>query len=101
MKLYVCYGKFPMGPHEHPCRTAWEALRDAGYEPEVKLTYGLGILPNAFNFTRGRREVRRLSPNGTNWVPLMEADDGTVVQGSKKIIAWAAENPVGGGMASQ
>ncbi len=82
-----------MGPHEHPCRTAWEALRDAGYEPEVKLTYGFGLLPNALNFTRGRREVRRLSPNGSNWVPLMHADDGTVVQGSKKIAAWAAENP--------
>lgn len=35
MKLYVCWGTFPTVGHEHACRTAQQALRAAGYEPEV------------------------------------------------------------------
>lgn len=95
MKLYVCYGTFRTPGHEHPCRAALFALREAGYEPEVVRAYGLGLLPDAFNFTSGRREVRRLT--GKNWVPAMVTDDGTAIGGSKKIIAWAAENPAEGG----
>lgn len=91
MKLYICYGIFKTPGHEHPCRAALLALREAGYDPQVVRAYGLGPLPNALNFTRGRREVRRLT--GKNWVPVMVADDGTVVGDSKKIVAWAEANP--------
>jgi hypothetical protein len=93
MKLYVCYGTWPLGPlpKRHPCGTAYRALRDAGYDPEVKRAYGLALLPSAFNLTPGRREVKRLT--GNYWVPAMVADDGEVVQGSREIAAWAKANP--------
>ena len=36
MKLYVCWGTFQVkGMRSHPCRNAYHALQDAGYEPEV------------------------------------------------------------------
>lgn len=93
MKLYVCYGTFKTPAHEHPCHTALMALREAGHDPEVVRAYGFGPLPNALNFTSGRREVRRLT--GQNWVPVLVTDDGTAINNSKKIIAWAKANPAG------
>jgi hypothetical protein len=93
MKLYVCYGTWKPAPRPggHPCGTAYHALKDAGHEPEVIRAGGLGALPDIFNRTRGRREVKRLT--GNHWVPALVADDGTVVQGSREIAAWAAANP--------
>lgn len=95
MKLYVCYGTWKPGPRPggHPCGRAYHALKDAGHEPEVIRSYGLGGLPDIFNATAGRREVRRLT--GNNWVPVLVADDGTVIQGSREIEAWARANPAG------
>jgi hypothetical protein len=94
MKLYVCYGTWKPAPRPggHPCGNAYHALVDAGYEPEVIRTYGLGILPSALNMTPGRREVRRLT--GNHWVPVLVTDDAAVIQGSRKIIEWAKANPV-------
>jgi hypothetical protein len=43
------------------------------------------------NWTRGRREVKRLT--GNYWVPVLVTDDGTVIQGSDKIKDWASANP--------
>ncbi len=64
----------------------------AGYEPEVIRSYGLGPLPGLVNdLTRGRREVKQLT--GSYWVPVLVTDDETVIQGSEKIIRWARENP--------
>ena len=94
MKLYVCYGTWTAGApvHHHPCGEAHKALRQAGYEPEVIRSYGLGPLPAVLNdLTRGRREVKQLT--GRYWVPALVTDDGTVVDGSAKIIAWAKANP--------
>jgi Glutathione S-transferase, N-terminal domain len=92
MKLYVCYGLFKSPrPGGHPCRNAHEALREAGYHPEVVKSYGLGILPKAFNLTKGRREVERLT--GSRMVPTLVLDDGTVVDGSQEIVAWAKAHP--------
>jgi hypothetical protein len=92
MKLYVCYGTFQTPrPGGHPCANAHRALKQAGYDPEVVRSYGFGLLPDALNLTRGRREVRRLT--GQNWVPVLVTDDGEVIQGSEKIVAWAAANP--------
>jgi hypothetical protein len=93
MKLYVCYGTFKAGvrPGGHPCGNAYEALREAGHDPEVVKSYGLGMLPDVLNNTRGRREVRELT--GNNMVPVLVTDDGAVVQGSKEIAAWADEHP--------
>jgi hypothetical protein len=93
MKLYVCYGTWKPAPRPggHPCGHAYSALRDAGYEPEVINSYGLGMLPDIFNRTKGRQEVKQLT--GNHWVPVLVNDDGTVVQGSDKIKEWAAKNP--------
>jgi Glutathione S-transferase, N-terminal domain len=97
MRLYVCYGTWrtlALRPGGHPCGKAHEALVNAGYDPEVKRSYGLGGLPGIFNRTPGRQEVKRLT--GDYWVPVLVQDDGTVVQGSRQIIEWAKANPAGG-----
>jgi hypothetical protein len=94
MKLYVCYGTWTAGKpvHAHPCGEAHKAVVEAGYDPEVVRSYGLGRLPAAVNgLTSGRRDVKRLT--GNYWVPVVVTDDGTVIQGCKKIIAWAGANP--------
>ncbi|MFY9488289.1 MAG: glutathione S-transferase N-terminal domain-containing protein, partial [Solirubrobacterales bacterium] len=75
----------------HPCKNAAEALTEAGHSPEIIKSYGFGLLPDAMNMTSGRRAVRKLT--GNNWVPALVTDDGDVIQGSKKIVAWAAANP--------
>ena len=92
MRLYVCYGTFQTPrPGGHPCHNAHEALREAGWEPEVVKSYGWGLLPDALNLTRGRREVKDLT--GNNWVPALVTDEQEVVQGSKEIAAWAKAHP--------
>lgn len=92
MKLYVCYGVFKLPePGGHPCANAYEALRDAGHSPDLVKAYGLGRLPRIFNMTAGRREVERLT--GNRMVPTLLLDDGTVIDGSKEIVAWARANP--------
>ena len=91
MKLYICYGTFQTPrPSGHPCGNAHDALTQAGHDPEVIKSYGFGILPGVFNRTRGRREVKELT--GSYMVPVLVTDDGEVVAGSKKIVAWAGAN---------
>ena len=88
MKLYICWGTFPSPrPGGHPCRNAYQALKDAGHDPEVEKVYGLAPLPD----TSGRKKVRALT--GNSWVPALETDDGQVISDSKNIIAWAEANP--------
>ena len=92
MKLYVCYGTFPTPrPGGHTCANAYRALRDAGHDPDVIRSYGLGLMPGFFNMTRGRREVQELT--GNRWVPTLVLDDGTAIDGSREIVAWASANP--------
>lgn len=94
MKLYVCYGTFPnpTRPGGHPCRNAHRALKEAGHDPEVVRSYGLGMLPEKpFNMTPGRKRAKELT--GKNWVPVLELDDGTAIGGSGRIAEWAAANP--------
>jgi Glutathione S-transferase, N-terminal domain len=93
MKLYVCYGTWKPAPRPggHPCGNAHEAVKQAGYEPEVVRSYGLGLLPDFMQLTRGRREVKRLT--GNYWVPVLVTDDGAVIQGSQQIVEWARTHP--------
>jgi hypothetical protein len=100
MKLYVCYGTWKPAPRPggHPCGRAYHALEDAGHRPEVIRSYGLGLLPEIFNRTRGREEVKRLT--GNSWVPALVTDDGAVIQGSYEIESWAQANPAGSAGAS-
>jgi hypothetical protein len=92
MKLYVCWGTFSSPrPGGHPCGNAYHALKDAGHEPEVIKSYGLGPLPDFLNKTRGRREVKELT--GQSWVPVLVTDDGEAIHDSKRIVEWAKEHP--------
>jgi hypothetical protein len=93
MKLFVCWGTFRAPrPGGHPCRNAHEALKEAGWDPDVEKAYGLGILGDALNPTR--REVRRVS--GQNMVPVLVTDEDEVISGSDKIATWARNNPAAG-----
>ncbi len=93
MKLYVCYGTWTAGKpvHAHPCGEAFHALTEAGHQPELVRSYGLGPLPGLINDLTPRREVKRLT--GNYWVPVLVGDDGAVIQGSQRIIDWARANP--------
>lgn len=92
MKLYICYGTFPSPrPGGHPCKNAYEALKEAGHEPEVVRTYGAGLLPENVNRVAGRGVV--IEKTGQKMVPVLELDDGQTVYPSQKIVAWAKENP--------
>ena len=93
MKLYVCWGTFPVPwprrgapwhPRYHPCKRAYDALKEAGHDPEVVRCYGFGQLPDV---TPGRREVKRLT--GDSYVPVLVLDDGEVIRESDAIVAWA------------
>lgn len=93
MKLYICWGTFSTPrPGGHPCASAYNAVREAGYDPEVIKSYGLGPLPEFFNRTTGRQDVKRLTGKFT--VPVLITDDGEVIQESEAIVAWARANPL-------
>ena len=92
MKLYVCWGTFGSPrPGGDPCGNAYHALKDAGHDPEVIKSYGLGPLPDFLNPTRGRREVKKLT--GQSWVPVLVTDDDEVIHDSRKIVEWAKQHP--------
>lgn len=94
MKLYVCWTTIqtPRPPHGHPCHNAHAALREAGYDPEVKKVRGLGIGPRFLQWvTDGRREVERIS--GQRAVPVLVTDTGEVITESQRIVEWAQAHP--------
>jgi len=95
MKLYICWGTFQTPrPGGHPCANAYNALKDAGHDPEVEKVHGLGVGPKIFQHkTEGRKEVERLS--GSTTVPILVLDDGEVISDSKAIVDWAKNNPAG------
>lgn len=85
--LYVCHID-EGGPPPHACRRAQNALRDAGHDFE-KVVFGKG---RPFGlFTKGRRpELKEIS--GQEQLPVLSLPDGSTVNGSKAIIAWAHEH---------
>jgi hypothetical protein len=91
MKLYVCWGTF--GGDHHACGKAYNAVKEAGYEPEVIKSYGAGVLPDFVNRTRGRREAKELT--GKTMVPVLVTDAGEVVSESDRIVTWARQHPAG------
>ncbi len=95
MKLYICWGTFQtVRPGGHPCHNAYEAVKAAGYEPEVLKVHGLGVGPSFMHWTTpGRKEVEELT--GQRVVPVLITDSGEAIFDSKKIIAWAEANPAG------
>ncbi|MBI3494806.1 glutathione S-transferase domain-containing protein [Candidatus Saccharibacteria bacterium] len=89
MKLYVCFTTG--GSKEHPCAKAYQSLIKAGYEPEIEAVKGIGFLSKPLPNTAGRKKMTKLK--GNHHVPTLVLDDGTVVDGSKVIVAWAKKNP--------
>lgn len=88
----MCWGTFSTPkPGGHSCRNAHEALLAAGWNPEVKKTYGLGPLPKLLN--PGRAKVRELT--GQQWVPVLVTDEGEVIRDSQRIVEWAQAHPAG------
>ena len=96
LRLFVCWDNRAAHPviGAHPCGVAYEALRDAGHDPEVVKAYGWAKLPAFLNQTSGRRRVHELT--GAYEVPVLELDDGDVVAGSDQIVFWAEANPAPG-----
>jgi hypothetical protein len=87
MQLYVCYGTF--GPVDrHPCGRAYRALTLSGYNPDVIRTYGCFRTDPLFS---GRRKIKHIT--GNYKVPTLVLDDGSVIDGSHSIVAWAKANP--------
>lgn len=98
MDLYVCYDRLKGvrttgRPGGHPCGNAFVALEEAGYAPNVEAVHGLGL--PLLNRTPGRAKVEELT--GQRMVPVLVTDDGETITGSKRIVAWARENPAGPG----
>jgi glutathione S-transferase len=90
--LYTC-GQKTHGPgFAHPCAKAGNALKDAGYEYELKTVGGYRIMPWTWGSReKDRAEVKKLS--GQTSVPILVLDDGTVIPGSGAIADWAKEHP--------
>ena len=82
--LHVCHIE-DGGPPFHPCRRAAGALDDAGVEFRQNVfdrNRPMGLL------TKGKRpELKRLS--GQEKLPVLELPDGSTVNGSGDIVAWA------------
>jgi glutathione S-transferase len=75
------------GPPPHACKRATRALREAGIEFD-KVIAGRGI-PFGL-FTTGRRpRLKKLS--GQEKLPVLRLTDGSTINGSADIIAWARE----------
>jgi hypothetical protein len=92
MILYTCAGQKHGGSLplvQHPCGAAAKALDDGGHEYEIKVVGGFKNVPMS---RRGKRdEIRKLT--GQDDVPVLLTDDGAVIQGSKRIVAWATQRP--------
>jgi glutathione S-transferase len=85
--LYVCHVD-EGGPPPHACKRATSALRESGHDFE-KVIFGKGI-PFGL-FTKGRRpELKQMS--GQEKLPVLKLPDGSTVNGSASIIAWAKAN---------
>jgi glutathione S-transferase len=91
--LYTC-GQKKTGPaFAHPCAKAGKALDAAGYDYELRTVKGYRLALWTWG-SRGadREEIKKLS--GTNEVPILVLDDGSVVSGSGAIARWAKEHPI-------
>ncbi len=90
LTLFVCHID-DGGPPPHACKRAQRALRAAGHDFD-KVIAGRGI-PFAL-FTTGRRPgLKKLS--GQEKLPVLRLADGTIINGSANIIAWARSHAPG------
>jgi glutathione S-transferase len=91
MVLYTCGQKLTGPAALHPCAKAGKALREAGYEFEIKSVGGYRLMPWTWSSrARDRAEVKELS--GTREVPILVLEDGEVISGSGEISRWAGRS---------
>jgi hypothetical protein len=87
LTLFVC-SIDEGGPPPHACKRTQRALRSAGHDFE-KVIAARGI-PFGL-FTTGRRpRLKRLS--GQEKLPVLRLPDGSTINGSANIIAWARDH---------
>ena len=92
MKLYTCPARRVGGNAplvKHPCGLAARALDEAGHEYETDVVGGFKHIP----FSRRGHRDEIVSLTGQEDVPVLLLDDGTVIQGSRRIADWATANP--------
>jgi len=89
MKLYTCAVKKTAGSIGHPCGAAALALDKAGHDYEIETVGGFKNVP--FTTGGGKRD-KIVALTGNTSVPVLVLDDGTIIDGSKPIIGWAAAN---------
>jgi len=83
--LFVCHGD-DGGPKFHPCRRAQEALRAAGIEYDRVIAAHGSPIP----FLRKGSREELLNRTGTTKLPTLQLQNGTVISGSRAILAWIA-----------
>jgi hypothetical protein len=86
--LFVCHGD-EGGPRMHPCRRVQEALHDAGIEYEKVIAAHGSPIPF---LRKGSREELRAQTGDTK-LPTLKTAEGTVVKGSRAILAWIKDQP--------
>jgi hypothetical protein len=77
---------------KHPCGVAAQALDEAGCSYEVRIVGGFKNVP----FSRSGKREEILELTGQEDVPVLVLDDGTTVNGSGQIVAWAAGRSAAG-----
>jgi hypothetical protein len=87
-RLFVCHGD-ESGPRIHPCRRVQEALKAAGIAYEKTIAAHGNPIP--FLRKGSREELEK--ETGTTKLPVLKLADGTVIAGSRAIIAWVGEQP--------
>jgi hypothetical protein len=93
--LYTCPGRHHGASTplvKHPCGLAAKALDDAGHHYEVEVVGGFKHLPLS---RRGRRD-KIVELTGQEDVPVLVADDGSVIAGWREIVVWAQTHPARG-----
>ena len=86
--LYTCHvGRGGPSFLPHCCRRAHEALDEAGIVYD-SVIFGKGR-PLAIGTTGKRPDLERIS--GQEKLPILALTDGTTVNGSGAIVAWARE----------
>jgi glutathione S-transferase len=84
--LYVCHGD-DGGPRVHPCRRVQEAMREKGIAYEKVIAAHGHPIPF---LRKGSREELRAATGDTK-LPALKLPDGTVLNHSRAILRWVAE----------
>ena len=87
--LHVCHID-QAGPKAHPCRRAHAALAAAG----IGHTTSVFARNMPFGLLTGGRRAELEALSGQEKLPVLELADGTTINGSGAIVAWAKANAV-------